>query len=78
MPGNSVALVTGAARGIGRAMTRALAAAGAKVATLQGGEIRTRKDDKGNVRVQGARVVRADIETSNGVIHVIDTVLIPN
>ena len=53
------------------------AAAGAKVVTLQGSEVRTRKDDKGNVLVQGARVVRADIETSNGVIHVIDRVLLP-
>jgi uncharacterized surface protein with fasciclin (FAS1) repeats len=53
------------------------AAAGAKVATLQGSQVRTRKDDKGNVLVQGARVVRADIETSNGVVHVIDRVLLP-
>ncbi len=30
------------------------------------------------VTVDGARVVRTDIAASNGVIHVIDTVLIPN
>jgi uncharacterized surface protein with fasciclin (FAS1) repeats len=53
------------------------AAAGAKVATLQGAEIRPRKDEQGNVLVQGARVVRADIEAANGVIHVIDKVLLP-
>jgi uncharacterized surface protein with fasciclin (FAS1) repeats len=53
------------------------AAAGAKVATLQGAEIRTRKDEQGNVLVQGARVVRADIEAANGIIHVIDKVLLP-
>ncbi|ADU31010.1 fasciclin domain-containing protein [Evansella cellulosilytica] len=29
------------------------------------------------VRVNNANVVKADVETSNGVIHVIDTVLIP-
>ncbi len=29
------------------------------------------------VRIDGARVVKADIETSNGVIHVIDTVILP-
>jgi uncharacterized surface protein with fasciclin (FAS1) repeats len=31
----------------------------------------------GGVRVGGANVIKTDIETSNGVIHVIDTVLIP-
>ena len=30
-----------------------------------------------NVMVDGAKVVSADIETSNGVIHVIDTVILP-
>jgi len=29
------------------------------------------------VRVNTAKVVKADIEASNGVIHVIDTVIIP-
>jgi uncharacterized surface protein with fasciclin (FAS1) repeats len=29
------------------------------------------------VRVDNAKVVKADIEASNGVIHVIDTVIIP-
>ena len=32
---------------------------------------------KGGVKVNGAKVVKTDIECSNGVIHVIDTVLIP-
>lgn len=31
----------------------------------------------GSVMVNGAKVVKADIETSNGVIHVIDTVILP-
>jgi transforming growth factor-beta-induced protein len=31
----------------------------------------------GGVRVDGARVVQADIRASNGVIHVIDTVILP-
>jgi uncharacterized surface protein with fasciclin (FAS1) repeats len=31
----------------------------------------------GNVRVNGATIVATDIETSNGVIHVIDSVLLP-
>lgn len=32
----------------------------------------------GNVMVNNARVVQADIVASNGVIHVIDTVILPN
>ena len=35
------------------------------------------KTANGVVMVNGAKVVKADIETSNGVIHVIDTVLMP-
>ena len=31
----------------------------------------------GKVSVDGARVVKADIQTSNGVIHVIDSVILP-
>ena len=33
--------------------------------------------DAGNVMVDNAKVVQADIECSNGVIHVIDTVILP-
>lgn len=44
-------------------------------ATVQGGEI---KIDLGNgVIFNDANVVQADIETSNGVIHVIDKVILP-
>jgi uncharacterized surface protein with fasciclin (FAS1) repeats len=32
----------------------------------------------GRVTVDGSKVVKADIATSNGVIHVIDSVVIPN
>jgi transforming growth factor-beta-induced protein len=31
----------------------------------------------GGVSIDGAKVVKADIQTSNGVIHVIDTVILP-
>lgn len=34
-------------------------------------------ETSGGVKVNGAKVVKTDIECSNGVIHVIDTVLIP-
>jgi transforming growth factor-beta-induced protein len=44
--------------------------------TLQGQEI-TVKVQNGEVMIDGARVVITDILTSNGVIHVIDAVLLP-
>jgi uncharacterized surface protein with fasciclin (FAS1) repeats len=31
----------------------------------------------GGVKINGANVISADIETSNGVIHVIDQVILP-
>jgi uncharacterized surface protein with fasciclin (FAS1) repeats len=34
-------------------------------------------DTKSGVKVGNATVVKADVEASNGVIHVIDTVLMP-
>ncbi len=53
------------------------AAQGANVKSLQGQELKTRGQD-GKVMVNGARVVQADIDATNGVIHVIDSVLIPD
>ena len=43
--------------------------------TVQGQSIRISKAD--GVSVDNAKVVKTDIETSNGVIHVIDTVILP-
>ncbi|RMA42531.1 fasciclin domain-containing protein [Rhodophyticola porphyridii] len=43
--------------------------------TVQGGDLTI--GTEGGVTVNGANVVTADIEASNGVIHVIDTVIIP-
>jgi uncharacterized surface protein with fasciclin (FAS1) repeats len=43
--------------------------------TVQGGELAI--DTSSGVKVGGATVVSADIAASNGVIHVIDTVLMP-
>ena len=43
--------------------------------TVQGGTLDIDTED--GVRVGGAKVVKADVAASNGVIHVIDTVLIP-
>lgn len=47
-----------------------------RAATLQGGTIAARIDG-GRLMINGAGVVANDIEASNGVIHVIDRVLIP-
>jgi uncharacterized surface protein with fasciclin (FAS1) repeats len=48
---------------------------GRSVETLQGGSIKV--STKGGVRVDNAKVTKTDIHTSNGVIHVIDSVLMP-
>ncbi len=45
------------------------------VATVQGGTLTITTD--GGVKVNNAKVVTTDVMASNGVIHVIDTVLIP-
>jgi uncharacterized surface protein with fasciclin (FAS1) repeats len=47
-----------------------------EASTVQGTSITVTTNDSG-VMVDGARVVTTDIEASNGVIHVIDKVLLP-
>ena len=49
---------------------------GSKVKTVEGHEFTLGLKD-GKVMVDGANVTKTDIETSNGVIHVIDTVIMP-
>ncbi len=44
--------------------------------TLQGGSIAVSTDDKG-AKVNASRILKTDIGCSNGVVHVIDTVLLP-
>jgi uncharacterized surface protein with fasciclin (FAS1) repeats len=46
-----------------------------KVKTVQGGAVTVKTD--GGVMVDGAKVTATDIAASNGVIHVIDTVIMP-
>jgi len=48
---------------------------GLTLRTLQGGTITITL--AGGPKVNGARIVKADIEASNGVVHVIDTILDP-
>ncbi len=49
---------------------------GSKVKTVEGREFTLGLKD-GKVKVDGANVTKTDIETSNGVIHVIDAVIMP-
>ena len=52
------------------------AAQGATVETLQGQTLTTRSED-GQVFVNDAQVIIADVNATNGVIHVIDSVILP-
>jgi uncharacterized surface protein with fasciclin (FAS1) repeats len=47
-----------------------------KATTVNGSDVSIKVAD-GSVRVDGANVVKTDIAASNGVIHVIDTVILP-
>ena len=60
----------------GKIMSADIAGKIAMVQTVQGSKVSVNATD--GVMVDAAKVVSADIETSNGVIHVIDTVLLPN
>ncbi|WP_299480305.1 fasciclin domain-containing protein [uncultured Roseibium sp.] len=59
----------------GKVMSSDIAGKKAEVASVQGSEISVDATD--GVKVDGAKVVTADIEASNGVIHVIDAVILP-
>ena len=59
----------------GKVMAADVAGKDQMVKTVQGGEIDV--NGKDGVTVNGAKVIKADIVTDNGVIHVIDAVIIP-
>ena len=48
---------------------------GARVKTVNGQEIKV--TNKGGIKINKSKVIKADIACTNGVIHVIDTVLLP-
>jgi uncharacterized surface protein with fasciclin (FAS1) repeats len=58
-----------------RATASAVSGKVSDVATVQGGKLKV--DGTNGVRVNNANVIQPDVMASNGVIHVIDTVLIP-
>ena len=45
--------------------------------TVQGGTLQVTKGRKGRLKINDATVIKADIKASNGIIHIIDRVLIP-
>jgi uncharacterized surface protein with fasciclin (FAS1) repeats len=59
----------------GKVMAADLAGKEMKVKTVQGSEVSI--NGKDGVTVDGAKVIQADIVTDNGVIHVIDAVILP-
>jgi uncharacterized surface protein with fasciclin (FAS1) repeats len=59
----------------GEVMSADLAGQRLSVATVNGAEVHI--DGRDGVKVEDATVITADVEASNGVIHVIDSVLIP-
>lgn len=60
----------------GKIMAGDLAGTKQAVRTVQGSKLTV--EAWNGVRVDDARVISADIQASNGVIHVIDTVVLPN
>ena len=59
----------------GKVMSRSLSGKKLEVATVQGSKVSI--DATSGVKVDNATVTKADIVVSNGVIHVIDTVILP-
>ncbi|MFN8828399.1 MAG: fasciclin domain-containing protein [Labrys sp. (in: a-proteobacteria)] len=59
----------------GKVMSKDIAGKSMMVKTVQGSEASV--DAMSGVKIDGATVVQADIEASNGVIHVIDAVILP-
>ncbi len=57
-------------------VTLAAALSAAKASTLQGEPVEVSFSD-GRVRINDSSIVNADIRCSNGIIHVIDSVLLP-
>ncbi|MDD2473377.1 MULTISPECIES: fasciclin domain-containing protein [unclassified Methanoculleus] len=57
--------------------TRAELATNGTIATVQGNSISVDADGK-NITVNGVEIIRVDIQAINGVIHAIDTVMVPS
>lgn len=44
---------------------------------MEGNSVHVAVSQRNGIRINKSRVIQADIKASNGIIHVIDTVLIP-
>ena len=60
----------------GKVMAADIAGKETMAKTVQGSEAKIVADDSG-VKIDGAKVVTADVAADNGVIHVIDSVILP-
>jgi len=78
MPENKAALVKVLTYHVvsGKVLAKDIKAGSVLVPTVEGGSIKVTKSKMGVV-IDNSKVVAADVKTSNGVIHVIDTVLLP-
>jgi len=61
----------------GTAVFKADLSADQKAKTLEGQDVEIRKSSDGKVFVNQAQVITADVDASNGVVHIIDAVLLP-
>ncbi|MGE0191071.1 MAG: fasciclin domain-containing protein [Planctomycetota bacterium] len=61
----------------GRILAKAIAEGSTRVKTVQGQELSIVRAKDGTITVDGARVVTTDVLAGNGVIHVIDAVVLP-
>lgn len=61
----------------GRALAADVANLGGATETLQGAQVAFELDANGGVKINGANIIITDILTANGVIHVIDAVILP-
>ena len=59
----------------GKVMSKGLAGKKTSAKTVEGGELSIDATD--GVKVENAKVVKVDVEASNGVIHIIDAVMMP-
>lgn len=60
----------------GRYPSQRVVNAESKLTTLQGGELEVNVEE-GTVKINDATVIATDVRATNGVIHVIDSVLLP-
>jgi uncharacterized surface protein with fasciclin (FAS1) repeats len=61
----------------GRILAEDVAVGSTEVATLEGSKVRVTRSKDGSVTVNGAKVLETDVLAGNGVIHVIDSVILP-